>query len=135
MTGKVLGGNKYSQRSEAKQLLESVNLNFIDFVMSQVSEMTEVQRLISKSLVSKTGLLRAFTEGIPALNQRNTLNCLSSNLNFFFCLKKNVVIYTLKQVLFVSLSKQLVLLGEHKTISQMPSSFKYFENVSPGSAF
>lgn len=65
-------GRQYSQRSEAKQLLESVNLNFIDFVMSQVSEMTEVQRLISKSLVSKTSLLRTFTEGIPALNQRNT---------------------------------------------------------------
>lgn len=33
-------GRRYSQRSEAEQLLESVSLNFIDFIMSQVSEMT-----------------------------------------------------------------------------------------------
>lgn len=60
-------GRQYSQSSEAKQLLESVNFNFIDFIMSQVSEMTEFQRL-----VSKISLQRSCTEGLPVLNQRNT---------------------------------------------------------------
>lgn len=32
-------GGQYSQRSEAEQVLEGVNFNFIDFIMSQISEM------------------------------------------------------------------------------------------------
>lgn len=63
----------YLQRSEAEQLLESINFNFIDFIVSQVSEMTDFRRfIISKSLVSKISLQRIFTVGLPALNQRNT---------------------------------------------------------------
>lgn len=52
-------------------MLESVNFNFIDCIMMEVSEMTEFQRLISKSLVSEINFQRTFTESIPALNQRN----------------------------------------------------------------
>lgn len=68
--GRGRAGRQYSQRSEAQQLLESVHFNFIDFIMSQVSEMTEFQRLISKWLVSKICPQRTFTEELPALNQR-----------------------------------------------------------------
>lgn len=44
-------GRQYLQRSEAEQLLESINFNFIDFIVSQVSEMTDFQRFF----ISVTG--------------------------------------------------------------------------------
>lgn len=80
---------EYSQRAEAKQLLEGVGSNFTHFIMSQVSEMTgskdsfqshRFQRLVFRELLQRGHL--------PSVTGTHELRLPSDTEKNFFLFKK-----------------------------------------------